>query len=366
MFVIKDVENKTIDLNNTNFAFFEKYFSSELNFGFIQKIQFLNTEEQFLKIKIRKEGKNKDLIVGEGICFICENNTESKKENKGFSLALNNLLENKKILNIKQINLEKIILFEFEKYNLYFEFFSKNNIVLTDKENKIIYQLFKEVWKDREIKKNSIYFPPKNINSILNYLPNVGDFDNSKTIVTNIIKNINIHPKVVELYLEKNKLYQNDFESFKKTINFFKHEFEKNDFLILKGIDIPNKFIPVNLNLDFLDFCEFNLNQLLNKNFEKIIFKNKNKNLNEVEIKKKNVNKILLEQQNALEKIKTKAEKNKILGDLIYRNYLFFENLKKDIILGKIKENTIFEIENLKIVYKKIDKRKQKIVFSIQ
>lgn len=366
MFVLKDVENKIIDLNNTNFAYFEKYFISELNFGFIQKIQMLNTEEQLLKIKVRKEGKNKDLIVGEGLCFICENNTESKKENKGFSLSLNNALENKKILNIKQLNFEKIILFEFEKYNLYVEFFSKNNIILTDKENKIIHQLFKEIWKDREIKKNSIYLPPKNITSILEYNPKVNDFDNSKNIITNVIKNVNLHPKIIEAYLEKNNMKTNNYANFEKTINFFKKEFEKNNFLILKGIEINNKFIPVNLNLEFLIDCDFNLNQLLNKNFEKIIFKNKNFGLKEIENKKKNVNKILVEQQSALQKIKTKAEKNKLLGDLIYRNYLFFENLKKDILSEKIKENTIFEIENLKIIYKKIDKRKQKIVFSIQ
>ena len=71
MFLLKNIEKKKIDLNNTNFAYFEKYFNLELNSGFIQKIQFLNTEEQLLKIKIRKEGKNKDLIVGEGTCFIC-------------------------------------------------------------------------------------------------------------------------------------------------------------------------------------------------------------------------------------------------------------------------------------------------------
>ena len=210
-----------------------------------------------------------------------------KKKIKVFTLALNKILENKRIQNIKQLNLEKILLFEFENYNLYFEFFSKNNIILTDKENKIINQLFRETWKDREIKRNAIYSTPKNINSILEYNPKKNDFDEKKNIISNIIKNINLHPKIIEAYLEKNNIKNNDYNTFEKTINFFKKEFEKNDFLKLKGIEIDDKFIPVNLNLNFLIDCDFNLNQLLNKSFEKIIFKNKNLGLKEIEKKKR-------------------------------------------------------------------------------
>jgi predicted ribosome quality control (RQC) complex YloA/Tae2 family protein len=206
MFVLEDLKNKNIELNNTNFMYFERSFLDELSNGFIQKIQTLDTESFYLKIKIRKEGKNKDLIVGSGICFISENKTETMKENKGFSAYLNKTLENKKIQNIKQINLEKILVFEFENYNLYFEFFSNNNIIFTDKENKILSQLLRESWKDRNIKKNETYFPPTNLKNIFEYIPNEMDLDFNKNIVSNIVKNINVHPKLLEKYFDIKKL----------------------------------------------------------------------------------------------------------------------------------------------------------------
>lgn len=367
MYTLNNINEKIIELNNTNFKYFEDYFNLELVDGYVQKVQSLNTEKKYFKIKIRKEGKNKELIVGEGICFINENKIEANNENKGFSLYLNKLLENKKIKKIIQINLEKILLFEFENYNLYFEFFSNNNIIITDKENKILSQLLKESWKDRNIKKNEIYLPPKNLNNFLEYIPNENDFDINKNLVSNISKNVNINPKILEKYFEKNNINKNlpTYETFKKTINIFKNKFNEKPIYNLKGILLENKFIPVNIDFDFLDDFNFDLNTILNKNFEKIIFKNKNIALGLKDKKIQNILNILKEQENAHIKLLNKAEKYKIIGDFIYKNYLEFENIKNLIKTENIKENSNFEIENKKIVFKKIDKRKQKIVFSI-
>ena len=53
-----------------------------------------------------------------------------------------------------------MICFELDSFNLIFEFFAKSNIILTDKEFKIITSKQKEEWKDRTIKKFEIYkFP---------------------------------------------------------------------------------------------------------------------------------------------------------------------------------------------------------------
>ncbi len=96
--------------------------------------------------------------------------TEYKKENpthpSHFCMFLRKYFTNAELVDIKQPNMERIVEFIFsknnEKYSLIFELFSKGNILVCDKEGKILIPLKVQRWKDRQIKHHETYkLPPK-------------------------------------------------------------------------------------------------------------------------------------------------------------------------------------------------------------
>lgn len=370
-------ENKKIELNNTNFFYFEKLFKKELVGGFVQKIQTINTKDFYIRLKIRKDKENKELIIGNGICLISNIKTEAKDKNKGISLFLNSKLGKKQIKDIKQINFEKTIVFEFLNFNLYCEFFSKNNIIFTDKENKILYSLIKEEWKDRKIARNSIYKPAKKISKdIFNYIAKETNLDKNKNMVSNIIKNVNVNPIIVEEYIKQNKINKENFnfEEYKKVISFLKKIYSKTLFEKTKYYIKQNKIYLFNIDVPFLKTIPCDLNCILEKVIlKKAVFSKRNEILKTRNKEKNNLKHIIDNQEKAKQKILKKAENSKAIGDLIYKNYVFFEKLRKEIEILFKKNATDKEINEIINKYneefktdfrfKKIDKKRQKIVF---
>jgi len=374
---LSNITKNRIEYNNTNFMYFAEYFKTELLSGYIQKIQQLNTENFYLKIKIRKEKENKDLIIGEGICTISNLKTEAKSENKGFALTLNNKLENRQIKHIEQINNEKILLFEFVDSKLYFEFFSNNNIILTDKDNKIISCLLKEEWKDRKIARNQRYILPKNESqNILDYSPTEKDVDITKNLVSNIIKNVNVPPILIENYLLEKRVDKNtfDFKIYKKIVEGLKELYSKIDLKKTRTIIKEDKTIFINLDLNFLDRINLDLNSIINDLvLKKEIYSNENLALKKYDKERKNIEHILDEQKKAKDKILIKANKAKEIGDFIYNNFEFFERLKNEIksVIEKRKTNEEIKTKldelnteyNMNLKFEKIEKEKGKIIF---
>ena len=94
--------------------------------------------------------------------------TSSKKiaeTPSGFCMFLRKYLNNVRLRKISQINSERVVefLFESKEGNLILiaEFFSKGNIILCDKNYKIINLLERQRWKDRELKQGIKYKQPK-------------------------------------------------------------------------------------------------------------------------------------------------------------------------------------------------------------
>jgi predicted ribosome quality control (RQC) complex YloA/Tae2 family protein len=73
-------------------------------------------------------------------------------------------LDNAKLLNLSQLNKDRIISFEFDKGNLIFEMFGDGNAILV-RDGKTVCAHRYESWSDREIKAGSAYSPPKNVPS---------------------------------------------------------------------------------------------------------------------------------------------------------------------------------------------------------
>lgn len=114
------------------------------------------------------------------ILYISEKKSPSVNENFPFLLSLKKNLSNAQLLDIKQINFDRILLFKFSKlnelgeikeFNLYFELMGRySNIILTDS-NDIILDLCKKIpiedSTQRILLSNTHYFPPTFLNKRL-------------------------------------------------------------------------------------------------------------------------------------------------------------------------------------------------------
>lgn len=380
---IKDLNGKTIIANNINIKYIEQLLNNELKGGFVQKIQMLDVEEPYLKIRFNSKEKKNTLIVGNGQMVITKYDVPSKDENKGFSLNINKLLYNKRLNLVKQKNMEKIIEFEFEYNYLIFELFSTKNIIITDKDYNILDCLYREEWKDRVIKPKSKYILPNSLTK------SITDFDKNKfnevfkgeNIVFDIINNINVSPNLVELILKKYNINKTNYtiEDLKRVIESLKNIYgqeilEDKTYLIGSSkIELYN----VSLEEFSSDKLEYGYNHIL----DELVIKNlaKSEELGQIEKKNKDVEKIsqiVKRQERKLKEFENNIEETKIKGDLIYQYYSDIENIVNMINDAKNKGKDYEQIENIinqnkdKIdklkIFQKIDRKKKKVVFTLQ
>ncbi len=370
MFDIKQFANYKIELNNTNVVYFESLFNAELLEGFVQKVQTLEAKDFFIKIKVRKGKENKDLILGQGIAVITELKTEGKQNNNGFCQILNKYLENNKIIKIQQINLEKILLFEFQDCKLWIELFSKNNIILTDTENKIIGCLHNEEWKTRKIKRNETYcLPPSNSSNILEFSAKSEQLDVKKNLISNIVKNVNVSPSLAEEVLKNKKMNKENvnFENYKKIINELKKIYNKVVVDKTKYLIKNNSLQMFNLDVKFFEEIKLSTNKILDELIIKnSIFGQQNVVLEDQNKAKNNLLRILNEQTSALTKLEKRAKDYKEKGDYIYNNYEKIEKLVENV-KKKIKNKSLKELEKtgFENPVSKIDSKNSKITFTL-
>ncbi len=83
------------------------------------------------------------------------------EEGSGFTEKLRKELDNRKLNSIYQCGKDRIIALEFDDSVLFLEMFAKGNIILTDKQGKIVEVLREERWKDRTLKKGETYKEPQ-------------------------------------------------------------------------------------------------------------------------------------------------------------------------------------------------------------
>jgi len=100
--------------------------------------------------------------------------TQFKRENpqmpSHFCMFLRKYLTNARIVGVSQPGAERVIEFEFkkadQKYFLIVELFSEGNIIICDKDKKILVPLHAQTWKDRIVRAKQQYsLPPKNFDA---------------------------------------------------------------------------------------------------------------------------------------------------------------------------------------------------------
>jgi len=376
------LRKEDIIINNLDICFFETFLKARLIGGYVQKIQMVDYAEQYLKIKINTKEKNEILIVGNGICVLTKYNPPAKIQNKGFSKTIGDILENKKILDIRQINMEKILLFEFSDFYLILELFSHNNIILTNKEYVVIDCLKKEVWKDRTIRPKQKYkFPDADFINPNNYVFDKDRFNMKNNIVSNIVKEINVSPGFVESLIEETNIDKTKYseKDLKKVISeikkIFNCEFSETNTYLYKNTKNKFELFPV-LFTKKQECVDLNINYLLDLLFVKDVILSK-ANI-EKEIKNKEIRKvqdIISGQEKKMVQFEKKVVEEKIKGDLIYENYNKIECILQTINKGLNKKMKLEDIEKILLnkkmditdlnIFKKIDKKNKRVIFTL-
>ena len=138
---------------------------NELQFLVNGKVsQIYHQEKTELLFQLHAVGKGKQLlkiVPGKFLCLTQKKETAVKPSS--FCMQLRKYLDNAVIRKIEQKGAERVIVFELEKaekYYLIIELFSRGNLVLADKNYRIIAALEQKKWKDRSVLVKGEYIFP--------------------------------------------------------------------------------------------------------------------------------------------------------------------------------------------------------------
>ncbi|MCX6801042.1 MAG: NFACT family protein [Candidatus Diapherotrites archaeon] len=174
--------------------------------GFVNKVQVL--ENHWIKMKVHTKNGGKDLVISPNSFFISEYSIPARMQPSGYPSLLKKYLFNQRVVSITQKGVDRIVVLEFPEHFLVLELFAKGNIILCDREMKIIKARWKEEWKDRKLEKDEIYRPPSSRGA--NPLEeNEKDFfeklkSNRKTFFGATVDLLNAAPAIIEFVFEKN------------------------------------------------------------------------------------------------------------------------------------------------------------------
>lgn len=128
--------------------------------GFIQSLRSVGDEKFVLKTKSRTQVMEW-LIQFPSILIESGHKWNTLDDQPGFVKRTKTILDNAKIIQVTQHELDRIICIECTEITLVIELFGDGNLIITDKKNKILDVLNAKEWKTRTLKKGETYsFPP--------------------------------------------------------------------------------------------------------------------------------------------------------------------------------------------------------------
>ena len=349
----------------------------ELNYfenGFVNNIQTL--DNNWIKMKVHtKEFGDKQLILAPNAIFASSQSLQAKQSPGGFSAFLKKFLYNQRMVTIKQHGLDRIIQIDFPECKLIIELFAKGNLILCDKNNKILRAFRKEEWKDRKLEQDEEYkFPSSRGISPLE--ENEKSFfeklkKSEKTLFGSCVDILNVSPQILELVFSNEKI--------DKLINA-KEVTQKNSINILtelkkiysskqkKAYLIGNNLFTTDLGTKDKEFesINFAVNSLLLEQLQETPKKgDENKNDKKQDKDLKN----LKSRQMQLDGINIQLEETQKKGEEIYLHYTELKELISAI--NKAKEKNISEkeimekVNKLKPLIKELDFKKKKLIVTL-
>lgn len=325
----------------------------------IEKIYQRNGEFRF---KLYGNGR-KDLVIKPGVCIYVTGYPKSAPKNpSGFAMFLRKKLHTLEILDIKQIKFDRIVEITLgireAMYSLIIEFFGQGNMILTDKDYKIL-SLWKKHHK-REVYVGNYYEFPESENIFTEFKLEKKDRE--------IVKVLAVDYNLGGIYAEELCLLSGiDKNSKEVDTKKLKEGVKKLENMEKKVNVVEGEIYPYELSR-FKDKEKKYYNSL-NEALDEIY--GKEELIEEKSIEKKNLEekiakyeRIAASQKEAVKKFGENIIKNKELGDLIYLHYQEIEKIleiikkaknRKDII-EKTKGNRYIESiepKNLKLNFEK-------------
>ncbi|MBS3106878.1 NFACT family protein [Candidatus Woesearchaeota archaeon] len=184
---------KTLSSVDLHFLVGEMHF---LVGGRVDKIYHPRKEEALLQFFVPGKGKHLLRIIAGKALFLSESK-EGQEEPSGFCMFLRRHFENARLLELQQVNSERIVKLTFDtkegELHLYTELFGQGNLVIS-KDGMIINALQQKTWADREIKKGKEYvFPKKGFNAFtLDEKAFTKALDSDKDLVLRLAKEIGL------------------------------------------------------------------------------------------------------------------------------------------------------------------------------
>jgi predicted ribosome quality control (RQC) complex YloA/Tae2 family protein len=256
---------------------------------------------------------------------------EQSNETDKFAEKVGKELDNAKLKAIKQINNDRIIVFEFDRGQLVFEMFGDGNAILIRDSITITAVKF-ESWTGREIKSGSPYSPPKNLPSNKLELSDkyvivsLMKLPLGKEYATEILQRLKIDEKKSGSSLSGNQILALESE-----INKI-----KSSPMPLVFFDPIDSTKPVDFSLTTLS----KHSKLKTQNF-KTLSEAADEYYSRVEKPNPKIVKLLSrleKQQERLEGLLQEEKEFKVTGDRIYAEYVAVENLLQLAKSGKFEE----------------------------
>lgn len=327
----------------------------------IEKIYQFDKREFIIRL-YTQNGKKHLRINLDGMVHLTQKKYEGPKMPTGYVVFLRKYLTNTRITKIKQVGLERILIFEIEskteKYELIFELFNPGNIILT-KENIIMHPLERQSFKTREIKSKIEYvLPPKQLSV----------FDITKEEFEETIKDTkDTLGKFVATQLGFGGMYSEDFiqkNNLNKESNPQKNKnlYEQiKDYLTQKidaYTDKENAY-PIKIQ----ELKELEKKETFSQALD-TFFKIKEKKEQQLKENKKSKFEVVIQsQKKRAQKLEEQANEAQKKGEYIYEKYTAFKTLLDTI--NEMKKNKSLDEIELELkkydFFKKIDKKNKTI-----
>jgi predicted ribosome quality control (RQC) complex YloA/Tae2 family protein len=125
--------------------------------------QLRSVSESIFILKIRTKEKNVHALIAlPNTITESTHQWENEDEQQPIVNATKKILDNERIIEVKQLQGDRILLLRGEKANIIIELFGGGNIIVTDNEENIIFVHAAKEWKGRTLKMRQKYAPPQN------------------------------------------------------------------------------------------------------------------------------------------------------------------------------------------------------------
>ncbi|MEM4165863.1 MAG: NFACT family protein [Candidatus Bilamarchaeaceae archaeon] len=337
------VEEKKREMTGIEYAYMVDELNNFISGKRLQKFQKIGQK------KYRMRFEKYDIICEVGIRIHITKYLEETEEPDNFTKKIKKELIGKILKNVKQLNNDRILLFNFGDKELIFEMFRNGNVILTEN-GKIIAALSENKWATREIKIGENYKTPPPIPQ------KIEEAINDKPIITSLIK-ISLGKNYATEILKRcgidekesgNNIKKEQLEKIKREM-----EFAPKPVVFLKnGKSIDYALTDMSIYNDAIK----EYTQTLSEAADRFYWENKVVEEKEELIKLK---KRLEKQKEYLQQLKEEEKKYKEIGDWFYTNYEYAEKIIKE--AKEIGINNIDKLIEKHTNIKSINKEKKMI-----